>query len=112
LARKFFRVVLLIVGAILIAAALGAKGRLSLVSCRERPARPKLCAASGVITKWPPELEVLCSSKLNFQFLEMNFQNERTVRSKTMILTTGEIISRIESEGYCVVPGFVSRETR
>jgi hypothetical protein len=24
-------------------------------------------------------LEVLCSSKLNFQFLEMNFQNERTV---------------------------------
>src|SRR5712691_8281051 len=25
-------------------------------------------------------LEVLCSSKLNFQFLEMNFQNERTVR--------------------------------
>src|SRR6476469_3260085 len=27
-----------------------------------------------------PALEVLCSSKLNFQFLEMNFQNERTVR--------------------------------
>ena len=26
-----------------------------------------------------PALEVLCSSKLNFQFLEMNFQNERTV---------------------------------
>ena len=25
-------------------------------------------------------LEVLCSSKLNFQFLEINFQNERTVR--------------------------------
>src|SRR6266436_1828007 len=25
-------------------------------------------------------LEVLCSSKLNFQFLEMDFQNERTVR--------------------------------
>jgi hypothetical protein len=24
--------------------------------------------------------EVLCSSKLNFQFLKMNFQNERTVR--------------------------------
>ena len=24
-------------------------------------------------------LEVLCSSKLNFQILEMNFQNERTV---------------------------------
>jgi hypothetical protein len=24
-------------------------------------------------------LEVLCSSKLNFQFMEMNFQNERTV---------------------------------
>ena len=28
-----------------------------------------------------------------------------------MILTTGEIISRIGSEGYCVVPDFVSRET-
>ena len=24
-------------------------------------------------------LEVLCSSELNFQILEMNFQNERTV---------------------------------
>ena len=29
-------------------------------------------------------LEVLCSSKLNFQFLEMNFQNKRTVRSKVL----------------------------
>jgi Helix-turn-helix of DDE superfamily endonuclease len=29
-------------------------------------------------------LEVLCSSKLNFQFLEMNFQNERTVRNKVV----------------------------
>jgi hypothetical protein len=28
-----------------------------------------------------------------------------------MMLTTGEIISRIETEDYCVVPGFVSRET-
>jgi len=28
-----------------------------------------------------------------------------------MILTTSEIIARIESEGYCVVPDFVSRET-
>src|SRR5438093_10623758 len=28
-----------------------------------------------------------------------------------MILRADEIISRIESEGYCVVPGFVSRET-
>ncbi len=27
-----------------------------------------------------------------------------------MTLTTGDIISRIESEGYCVVPDFVSRE--
>src|SRR6266478_7650396 len=27
-------------------------------------------------------LEVLCSSKLNFQFLEMNFQNKRTVSSQ------------------------------
>src|SRR2546430_986864 len=27
-------------------------------------------------------LEVLCSSKLNFQFLGINFQNERTVSSK------------------------------
>jgi hypothetical protein len=26
-------------------------------------------------------LEVLCSSELNFQILEMNFQNERTVRN-------------------------------
>src|SRR5712691_5037201 len=26
-------------------------------------------------------LEVLCSSKINFQFLEMNFQNKRTVRN-------------------------------
>ena len=26
-------------------------------------------------------LEVLCSSELNFQILEMNFQNERTVRA-------------------------------
>jgi len=25
-------------------------------------------------------LEVICSSKLNFQILEMNFKNERTVR--------------------------------
>src|SRR4029453_1499745 len=31
-------------------------------------------------------LEVLCSSKLNFQFLEMNFQNERTVRAMIRIV--------------------------
>jgi len=30
-----------------------------------------------------PALEVLCSSKLNFQFLEVNFQNERTVSPDT-----------------------------
>src|SRR5713101_5201251 len=30
-------------------------------------------------------LEVLCSSKLNFQFLEMNFQNERTVSNHNLI---------------------------
>ena len=28
-----------------------------------------------------------------------------------MVLTASEIISRVESEGYCVVPSFVSRET-
>src|SRR5712692_2707471 len=32
-------------------------------------------AHNEIETAW----EVLCSSKLNFQFLEMNFQNERTV---------------------------------
>src|SRR5438045_9491884 len=36
-------------------------------------------------------LEVLCSSKLNFQFLEMNFQNERTV-SLMMFLAKVSIV--------------------
>src|SRR5882724_2039399 len=40
-----------------------------------------------------PALEVLCSSKLNFQFLEMNFQNERTVRNP-YILKYGATITR------------------
>src|SRR2546428_11422467 len=47
-----------------------------------------LIVFSGLLSaKWAvvhntiePALEVLCSSKLNFQFLEVNFQNERTVR--------------------------------
>ena len=30
-------------------------------------------------------LEVLCSSKLNFKFLEMNFQNERTVSHNIIV---------------------------
>jgi Protein of unknown function DUF262 len=46
-----------------------------------------LIVFSGLLSaKWAvvhntiePALKVLCSSKLNFQFLEMNFQNERTV---------------------------------
>ena len=46
-----------------------------------------LIVFSGLLSaKWAvvhntiePALEVLCSSKLNFQFLEVNFQNERTV---------------------------------
>jgi hypothetical protein len=48
-----------------------------------------LIVFSGLLSaKWAvvhntiePALKVLCSSKLNFQFLEMNFQNERTVSS-------------------------------
>jgi hypothetical protein len=47
-----------------------------------------LIVFSGLLSaKWAvvhntiePALEVLCSSKLNFQFLEVNFKNERTVR--------------------------------
>src|SRR5512145_907636 len=46
-----------------------------------------LIVFSGLLSaKWAivhntiePALKVLCSSKLNFQFLEMNFQNKRTV---------------------------------
>jgi len=46
-----------------------------------------LIVFSGLLSaKWAvvynttePALEVLCSSKLNFQFLEVNFQNKRTV---------------------------------
>src|SRR2546428_12699073 len=46
-----------------------------------------LIVFSGLLSaKWAvvhntiePALKVLCSSKLNFQFLEMNFKNERTV---------------------------------
>src|SRR5256712_10638639 len=48
-----------------------------------------LVVFSGLLSaKWAvvhntiePALEVLCSSKLNFQFLEVTFQNERTVSS-------------------------------
>src|SRR2546426_5961131 len=49
-----------------------------------------LIVFSGLLSaKWAvvhntiePALEVLCSSKLNFQFLEVNFQNERTVSTQ------------------------------
>src|SRR3989442_383707 len=49
-----------------------------------------LIVFSGLLSaKWAvvhntiePALKVLCSSKLNFQFLEMNFKNERTVRCR------------------------------
>src|SRR2546426_12814439 len=51
-----------------------------------------LIVFSGLLSaKWAvvhntiePALEVLCSSKLNFQFLEVNFQNERTVSCRRM----------------------------
>jgi hypothetical protein len=36
-----------------------------------------------------PALEVLCSSKLNFQFLEVNFKNERTVSHEGFMPTIG-----------------------
>src|SRR2546427_8259424 len=53
-----------------------------------------LIVFSGLLSaKWAvvhntiePALEVLCSSKLNFQFLEVNFQNERTVRGAVRVL--------------------------
>jgi hypothetical protein len=45
-----------------------------------------------------PALKVLCSSKLNFQFLEMNFQNERTVREHIHDLVIGLFINRYEFE--------------
>ena len=52
-----------------------------------------LIVFSGLLSaKWAvvhntiePALEVLCSSKLNFQFLEVNFQNERKVSLYTLI---------------------------
>src|SRR6266849_10864786 len=56
-------------------------------------------------------LEVLCSSKLNFQFLEMNFQNERTVSHSAsvgpkLIGIPQEAILKVAERSYQNPTGF------
>ena len=70
-----------------------------------------LIVFSGLLSaKWAvvynttePALEVLCSSKLNFQFLEVNFQNKRTVSYETYIVK----IIRVSSFGATILPQLV-----